>query len=182
MTEKEFWDHIRATRRVDADEHAERLTKRLAKLPAEECLDFDYWWRVMKSRSYRRDLWGAAYLINGGCSDDGFEYFCGWLILQGRAVFEAALADPDTLAEVLDGEEDVEFESYPGSDAWFAVTGTEPDDDGFTAFERALRFRHPKEPPLPKLAPRWDFDDDDEVRKRFPRLAAMYLGDSGGED
>jgi hypothetical protein len=31
-----------------------------------------------------RDQWGAAYLANGGCSDDGFDYFRGWLIGQGR--------------------------------------------------------------------------------------------------
>ena len=36
--------------------------------------------------SYRWDLWGAAYLANGGCSDDGFDYFRGWLIGQGRKV------------------------------------------------------------------------------------------------
>ena len=35
MTEDEFWDHIRATRRVDPEAHNERLVKRLAKLPEE---------------------------------------------------------------------------------------------------------------------------------------------------
>ncbi|MFC9245678.1 DUF4240 domain-containing protein [Streptomyces sp. NPDC057136] len=45
-------------------------------------------------------LWAAAYVINGGCSDDGFDYFRGWLIAQGREVFERTAADPDALAEV----------------------------------------------------------------------------------
>ncbi|MGP4030101.1 DUF4240 domain-containing protein [Actinomadura sp. 3N407] len=56
-------------------------------------------WDVL-AESYRGDLWGAAYLINGGASDDGFEYFRGWLVSQGRAVYEAALTDPDSLATV----------------------------------------------------------------------------------
>lgn len=180
MTEDEFWEHIRATRRVDPDAHVERLTARLTKLPPEEILDFDHLWRVVAARAYRRDLWGAAYIINGGCSDDGFDYFTDWLILQGRTVYEAAIADPDTLAEVLDGEE-VECECHPGADAWFAATGNDHDDDGYAAWERALKFRHPKPPKRPPLANRWDFDDDDEVRKRFPRLAAMYLGDEDEE-
>jgi hypothetical protein len=34
-------------------------------------------WTLM-DRSYRNDLWAAGYLINGGCSDDGFDYFRGW--------------------------------------------------------------------------------------------------------
>lgn len=181
MTEDEFWDHIRATRRADPDDHVERLTARLAKLAEDEILDFAHLWRVASTCAYRRELWGAAYLINGGCSDDGFEYFRDWLILQGRTVYEAAIADPDTLADVLDGEDEVECECYPGMEAWFAATGAERDDAGYDAYHRAMRFRHPKPPKQPPLAKRWDFDDDDEVRKHFPRLAEMYLGDDDND-
>ena len=45
-------------------------------------------------------LRAAASLILGGCSDDGFEYFRGWLIAQGREVFERSVADPDSLADL----------------------------------------------------------------------------------
>ncbi|MFF5497583.1 DUF4240 domain-containing protein [Streptomyces aquilus] len=38
--------------------------------------------------------------MNGGCSDDGFDYFRGWPIAQGREDFERATADPDALAEL----------------------------------------------------------------------------------
>ncbi|WP_257233953.1 DUF4240 domain-containing protein [Streptomyces sp. JV178] len=48
--------------------------------------------------SYRAPLWAAAFTINGGCSDDGFDYVRGWLVLQGHEVFERAVADPDSLA------------------------------------------------------------------------------------
>lgn len=48
--------------------------------------------------SHRNQLWAAGYLINDGCSDDGFEYFRAWLIAQGREVFERVVADPDALA------------------------------------------------------------------------------------
>ena len=50
------------------------------------------------NESYRWDLWSAAYLANGGCSGDGFDYFRGWLIGQGRTAYETVLADPDALA------------------------------------------------------------------------------------
>ncbi len=49
----------------------------------------------MDNAAYRTDIWALAYLLRGGCSDDSFEAFRGWLILQGRKVFEATLADPD---------------------------------------------------------------------------------------
>src|SRR5262245_57201855 len=102
MTKDVFWDHIRATRRVEPEEHADRLTKRLSKLPEAEIGGFIQRWDEASVDAYRWDLWGAAYLINGGCSDDGFQYFRWWLLLQGRAAYEAALADPDSLAKIVD--------------------------------------------------------------------------------
>ena len=54
----------------------------------------------MLAASDKEDLWGAAYLINGGCSDDGFDHFRGWLMTQGREVFARAVAEPDSLAEL----------------------------------------------------------------------------------
>jgi hypothetical protein len=184
MTEPEFWAHVRAARprRYDPDAHADALADRLSKLPEGDILDFVHHWDMASARAYRRDLWGAAYLVNGGCSDDGFQYFRWWLVLQGREVYAAALADPDSLAEVLDGETEVEAEVYPGMDAWFAATGTRVGDAGYAAYERAMTFRHPKRPAEPSLAPRWDFDDHEEYRRRFPRLAAAYLDGDGGAD
>src|SRR5262245_15042996 len=175
MTPDEFWDHIRASRRVDPAEHAERLVKRLARLPVEEILDFDHWWDVALNDSYRWNLWGAAYLINGGCSDDGFDYFRGALILQGRQVFESAVKAPDGLAGVVGPDEECrEYGGRPGWDAWFAKTGTEQDDAGYDALMAACSARHPKRL-VPRMGRQWDFDDDEQMRKRLPRLAKKYL-------
>lgn len=49
----------------------------------------------MDNAAYRTDIWALAYLLRGGCSDDSFDAFRGWLISQGRQVFEARLAEPD---------------------------------------------------------------------------------------
>ena len=51
--------------------------------PAEIVATQQVLWDLM-AESYRNPLWAAAYLINGGCSDDGFDYFRGWLLTQGR--------------------------------------------------------------------------------------------------
>jgi Protein of unknown function (DUF4240) len=99
MDHEEFWALIDSTRGGGCEEHAQRLEARLRALPPDQILAFDRFYSRLAEQSYRWDLWGAAYLLRGGCSDDGFEDFRGWLIGQGRAVFEAALEDPDTLAE-----------------------------------------------------------------------------------
>ncbi|HUR54758.1 MAG TPA: DUF4240 domain-containing protein [Gemmataceae bacterium] len=176
MTLDEFWDHIKKSKRRDPDAHVGRLTARLAKLPPDDILDFVHWWDFYARESYDWTLWGAAYLINGGCSDDGFDYFRDWLILQGRDVFQAAVSDPDTLADVVDGEE-VECGCHPGADAWFEATGAEKDAAGYQAFDAAMKVRHPLTPAMPDLGDDWDHDNDAEMNRRFPRLWAMYKRD-----
>ena len=55
--------------------------------------------------SYDRRLWAAAGLIMKFCSDDKFLDFRAWLIAKGQKVFEAAIANPDSLVDVeLDGD------------------------------------------------------------------------------
>ena len=72
----------------------------LSAYPREEIVAAERVSQELMAGFYRTPLWGAAYVINGGCSDDGFDYFRGWLILQGREVFEHVVADPDVLADL----------------------------------------------------------------------------------
>jgi Protein of unknown function (DUF4240) len=55
----------------------------LSARPSGEIVSADEFLRGLMADSYRDPLWAAAYLVNGGCSDDGFEYFRGWLIMHG---------------------------------------------------------------------------------------------------
>jgi len=64
-------------------------------------------------------------------------------------VYEAAIANPDSFAEVVDSEEEVEAEVYPGTDAWFLATGKMQDDAGYAAFNQAVG-RESREPDKPK--------------------------------
>lgn len=170
MTQDEFWDHVGATRRRDPDDHADHLAARLARLPADDILDFGRWWQAAKAAAHTWDLWGAAYLVNGGCSDDGFDEFRNWLILQGRDVFDAAVADPDTLADRLTGHADVGTDAHPSYDAYCVATGR----DDYVA---ALAQRFPNMPDEPVLKKEWDFDDAATMRARYPRLSAAYPTD-----
>lgn len=172
MTQDEFWQHIDAARRADPDEHADRLAARLAKLPLDEILSFGRWWHRAVAATHTWEMWGAAYLVNGGCSDDGFEYFLHWLVLQGRAVFDAAVKDPDTLADHLRGETEVECGEEPALDAYCAVTGQED-------YYEALEGKYPDLEPMPDSEAAWEFEDDDEMRRRYPKLFAMYCEDPG---
>ena len=70
-------------------------------------------------------MWDAAGIMKEyGCSDDGFIDFRAWLIAQGREVYFAALADPDSLADVVPyGDCCFEQLSYVGDYAYEQLTG-----------------------------------------------------------
>ncbi|MFE3072963.1 DUF4240 domain-containing protein [Streptomyces sp. NPDC059247] len=176
MDKEQFWELVEAARGRVADPHdseavAREATSLLADRPGEEIVGAEQVLWDLMARSYTSPLWAAAYTVNGGCSDDGFDYFRGWLIAQGHDAFERAVADPDTLADLpvvhtsaTEGF-DLECEDMLGI-AWHAhvtATGEPP------AGAPAIRY--------PPLDPTWafDFGDSEEIARRLPRLAALHL-------
>lgn len=168
MDEERFWKIVKKACQSDprrADEWDQRLETALEKLPPDEIVEWNHIFDRLAARAYTLDLWGAAYLINGGASDDGFYYFRCWLIGMGRDVYEAALANPDSLADVVVPDLDAEAEIYAAAhSAWMKVTG-KSDTDPYPSRNESADLQGEE----------WDFDDDNEVRRRLPRLAAIYL-------
>jgi hypothetical protein len=78
-----------------------RLRHLLLALRPAAIVQFHRIWRDYFLSAYCEDLWAAAYLLNEGCSSDGFIDFRHWLIGQGEAVYHAALKDPDALLDVV---------------------------------------------------------------------------------
>ena len=151
----------------DPDEVAAALTALLVEQGASAARGASSAYSALAAQAYGWPLWGAAYTIGGGCSDDGFEYFIGWLVAQGREAFERAVADPDSLADLVDESTDAECEDLMGAprEAYETLTGSSDIEDGTDS----------ETTPLPALGEGWDFDDVDLVRERYPRLAAIFL-------
>jgi hypothetical protein len=169
MDETTFWTIIETASRKskgDPDRAADDVRKQLLKLPPPEIEAFEHLLNDKLDAANSWDLWGAAYLINGGCSDDGFEYFRGWLVSCGRAVYDAAIDDPDSLADIVDPEE--------------AEDGYECEPLLYVAHEvyKELADKEMAPGPMGRLreprGERWDFDDQDEIAKRLPRLALVF--------
>ncbi|GFH35005.1 DUF4240 domain-containing protein [Streptomyces pacificus] len=166
MDETEFWEIIDSTRAAaegDPEDHADLLVERLLRLDPDSVLDFARHFEARYHRAYRWDLWGAAAVLLGGASDDAFDYFRCWLIGQGREVFEGAVHDPDSLAELLDDfDEDVDGDGeelgYAADEAYEQLTGTAAPDPGIAA-----------QPPEPDGAP-LDLESDRALAERFPAL------------
>jgi hypothetical protein len=172
MDEKRFWKIITDACGSDpnaCDKWDEALTEMLSRLKPNEIIEWNHIFDRLAAKAYTVALWGAAYTINGGASDDGFYYFRCWLIGMGQKVYEAALENPDSLASVkLEPGVDAEAEIYAAAhQAWMQVTG-KSDENDYPAREESSGNPKGKD---------WDFDDDEQVRKRLPRLAAIYLDD-----
>lgn len=168
MDEKRFWEIIAEACEADwrkADEWDQRLQDVLKTRPPDEIIEWNHIFDRLAAQAYTVDLWGAAYTINGGASDDGFYYFRCWLICMGRDVYEAALADPDSLADVVEPLVDAEAETYAAAhEAWMAVTGRS-DTDPYPARNEEAELRGED----------WDFRDFDEVNRRLPRLCSLLF-------
>lgn len=127
FTKDHFWTMIQEAKDrfgQDNDAIAAWLTDRLMDQGADAALRFHI---IMGSYLRIADeygLWDAVYLLRNGCSDDSFLYFRCWLIAQGKAVYLAAMKDPDTLAGV-EPYSRCAFEAlgYIGAEVYEKLTG-----------------------------------------------------------
>jgi hypothetical protein len=156
VTERDFWSLVDSGPSTTLDERLAFVQARLEQMPVEDVAAFEAIRRQLMARAHQRPLWAAAYLMCGGCFDDGFECFKGWLILHGEAVFSAALSRPDSLAAVR-------WLDWPACEEFLNLCW------------RVLKVRGEQLPPRPRverpaLGPAWDFDDEGEMERRLPEL------------
>ncbi|WP_052261585.1 DUF4240 domain-containing protein [Leisingera sp. ANG-M1] len=157
MDEDLFWEIIACPGTDTPAEQTEAITTRLARFNATAIKAFDKLLHDIDARACRTDVWAMAYLLNHGCSDDDFDAFRCWLILQGQAAFKAALTDPDAFGLAHSGT---------GSPAGNALR-----DAPLLAYEMrtGTPLKHPGQTPLrlqgPQLA-------EADFAAALPRLAA----------
>ena len=102
MPVEEFWRLMEAASNNPNDDclkKAESLKRTLALLPQEAVIGFEIRFSERLIESYRNELWAVADIVNGGASEDGFLYFCCWLISHGEDYFKTALRDPVRAAD-----------------------------------------------------------------------------------
>lgn len=177
MDEARFWAIINQSLAVAEAAHeygdeqqnaqAAALADALAALDWQEIAAFQNRFVQQHWFSYRQDLWCAAYLMCGGCSDDGFDYFRYWLASRGEAVFQAALANPDSLADypfVTADDDYYEFEDFA-----YVADGVFAEKFRSDLYEYA-DFR----PEIPEIKFEWSDDDPESMKRICPKLFAKF--------
>jgi hypothetical protein len=117
LEKKEFWRLIEKSRDFD---QAEWLTEELVQRGLKEALDFEFLFQQLMNTSYQSRLWGAAFVLMDGCSDDTFDYFRGWLIGQGEEIYNKVMEDHEFLAEYIN-EDNLDDEGFPQNEELLSV-------------------------------------------------------------
>lgn len=95
MDEELFWELIEKSRATSDDVSGQMfaLAELLEGYSGPTIKAFQKLLREKLDLAYHWDIWALAYVAQDGCSDDSFEMFRCWLVLQGRKIFEDAIAD-----------------------------------------------------------------------------------------
>ena len=176
MDEEQFWAIVQTAvdeAGDDEDEYLEVVKRELSKLSLKEMIGFRLRTDKLLYDSYTSEMWCAGYLMNGGCSDDGFEYFRLWVISRGRKVYEAAMANPDNLIDYIDDDAEMDFFEfelfwYVALEAFEEAVDAELydyiDDENFKTSEGNY----------PNFEFNWEEDEPESMQKLCPRLFEKF--------
>ena len=167
MDESRFWEIIQTTKDAKPNDFAsqqDELAKLLRKMTPDQIILFDNRFRYFRGLANTWPLWGAIYIIHGGCGDDSFNDFREWVIGQGKEFYHATIQNPETLVEVdSDKIEDADWEGlgYIASTVFKELTGKE------------IPYLHTFNENTETTGTEWS-DEGDDLKNMFPKLAEKY--------
>jgi hypothetical protein len=170
MDRDQCWSMIETARQAsggDVQQQAAVLKAELRRLPLAEVIGFQQNLEDLQAASFSIELWGAAEAIVDQVSEDHFFGFRGWLIGQGQRTYEAALADPDSLADIPElhaGEGMLPW----GEAMWFVAAEVHQERTGGELPPELGLYTE-------LIGSWWPYDQHQEqLRRRYPRLWARF--------
>ena len=165
MDEDQFWKIIQ-TAKDNSDGNFEEQQKELAnelrKLVPNDIILFGNRFRYFRGQANTWELWGAIYIIHGGCGDDSFNDFREWVIGQGKDFYYKTIKDPESLVEFdTDTMDEIEWEGlgYVPSSVFKELTGQE--------------MPYPFKENHDTTGIEWT-EESDDLKKMFPKLYAKF--------
>ncbi|KUY25708.1 DUF4240 domain-containing protein [Elizabethkingia ursingii] len=153
------------------DEQEQFLIREISKLTPKEMIGFRLRTDKLLFDTYNSEMWCAGYIMNGGCSDDGFEDFRNWIISRGKDTYYKAKQNPDSLITVTDDNAEMYFfESfwYVALEAFEQKTGEDLydyiDEDNFKTQKVNNQ----------KIEFNWKEENPESMKKICPKLFAKF--------
>lgn len=153
------------------DDQEQFLIKEIFNLTPTQIIGFRLRTDKLLYDTYNSEMWCAGYIMNGGCSDDSFEYFRNWVISRGKETYYNAKQNPDNLiSEIVEEAEFYDFESfwYVALEAFQHKTGKDLYDyidyDNFKTSEGAY----------PQFEFTWEEENPESWKKICPKLFEKF--------
>ncbi len=173
LDEDQFWKIIELSlqKTNDQEDQETYLPKEIEKLTAKEIIGFRLRTDKLLHDTYTSEMWCAGYIMNGGCSDDGFEYFRCWIISRGKKVYCSAKANPDSLiSEVIEDAEYYDFEGF-----WYVALTAFENKTGLNLYDFIDHDNFKiGEGSYPPIEFNWKEEDPDSMKAICPNLFERF--------
>lgn len=156
-----------AKQKYSLEEQEHFLVEEIEQLSPTEIIGFQLRTNELLYETYNSQMWCAAYIMNGGCSDDGFEYFRCWLISRGKNTFYSSKSNPDYLVnEIVESADFYDFESF-----WYVATTAFRNKTGKELYDYIDQDKFKtNEENYPKFTFTWEENDLESMKKICPNL------------
>jgi hypothetical protein len=174
LDENMFWNIIEKSLRntKNQEDQEQFLIKEIKMLTPHEMIGFRLRTDKLLYDTYNSEMWCAGYIMNGGCSDDAFEYFRNWIISRGREVFYKAKENPDNL--ITEVSKDIEFYDFEGF--WYVALKAFNQKTGKDLYDYIdnENFKT-KEGQYPQIEFTWQEENPESMKKTCPKLFEKML-------
>jgi len=179
MSEKEFWriiDYAKEKSNSNDLKAIELIPNILKDYEEVEIVEFEIIFETLIAKADDYKIMAAEKIMTGSVTDDSYIYFRCWLIMQGEKVFEEALINPESLADLYSKDDlssfDCESLMYVADKAYTIKTGRDAynDDNGprNVAYDKGLSYDSPAQP---TKGTDWKAE---ELPKMYPKLWAKF--------
>lgn len=157
MSEKEFWriiDYAKSKSNSNDLMAIDLIPNVLKDYEVGEIVEFEIIFETLIAKADDYKIMAAEKIMTGSVTDDSYIYYRCWLIMQGQKIFEAALINPESLADLYSTDDpsgfDCESLMYVADKAYTAKTGKDAynDDNGprNVAYSKGLSYDMPATP------------------------------------
>lgn len=168
LDETLFWKIVDASVKntKNQDDQELFLVKEIEKLTPKQMIGFRLRTDKFLYDTYNSDMWCAGYIMNGGCSDDGFEYFRNWVISRGKETFYKAKENPDSL--VSEFEKSLEYYDFEGF--WYVALTAFENKTGEDLYEYIADDFKTNEGNYKNFEFTWKEDEPETMKAICPKL------------
>lgn len=168
LDETIFWNIVDSSVKNTQNQEAQELflVNEIEKLTPKQMIGFRLRTDKLLYDTYNSEMWCAGYIMNDGCSDDGFEYFRNWIISRGKEVYYKAKENPDSLiSEFVAGEDYYDFESF-----WYVALTAFENKTGKELYDYIADDFKTNEGNYPNFEFTWKEEEPETMKAICPKL------------